>query len=103
MVDFMLPFQIIRREIPLMLKIDYSKWNQTPQNLRQLALVAVHPRTRERYLALYEISQGKSATQVSVEIGRRAHTVIDWVHHYNIQGKEALVYHRTGGKRPLFL
>jgi hypothetical protein len=34
-----------------MLKINYAQWNQTPQ-----ALEAEHPRTRERYLALYEIA-----------------------------------------------
>lgn len=44
------------------------------------SLLASHPRTtRKRDLALDEISQGKSTTQVSVEIGCRAHTVVDGI------------------------
>ncbi len=83
-----------------MLQINYFfKWNQTPQELRQQAIIAEHPRTRERYLALYEITPGKkSATQIALEIGRRDHTVRDWVHHYNSAGGKALIYHRTGGR-----
>jgi len=47
-----------------MLKVNYARWNQTRQDLRQQALEAEHPRTRERYLALYEITSGKSENQV---------------------------------------
>src|SRR4051794_25706285 len=34
--------------------------------------------------------------------GRRAHTVMDWVHAYNAQGLAALAFRRTGGRRPFF-
>src|SRR5689334_20524686 len=34
--------------------------------------------------------------------GRRAHTVMDWVHAYNAQGPDALTFRRTGGRRPFF-
>jgi hypothetical protein len=84
-----------------MLKINYAQWNQTPQDLRQQALEAEHPRTRERYLALYEIASGKNAYQVSKEIKRRPDTVMDWVHKYNTKGHEGIVYKRTGG-HPFF-
>ena len=85
-----------------MVKVDYSKWNQTPQFLRDKALTAAHRRTRERFLALYEITQGKNASQVAAEIKRRAHSVLSWVHIYNTHGSEALMYKRSGGRRPLF-
>ena len=65
-----------------MLKVNYARWNETPQDLRQQALEAEHPRTRERYLALYEIASGKSAYQISKEIKRRPDTVMDWVYKY---------------------
>ena len=81
-----------------MLKVNYPHWNQTPQDLRQQALEAEHPRTRERYFALYEIASGKSAYQVSKDITRRPNTVMDWVHKYNSKGHEGIAYKRTGGR-----
>jgi hypothetical protein len=38
-----------------MLTVDYSRWGQDPDIFRVLGLNAEHPRTRERFLALYEI------------------------------------------------
>lgn len=40
-----------------MLTLDLAKWQQTPEDLRQLSLISEHPRTRERFLALYELTQ----------------------------------------------
>jgi len=48
-----------------MLQVDLERWQQSPESLREQALNATHARTRERLLALYEICQGKSATDVS--------------------------------------
>lgn len=39
-----------------MLKVDYEHWHQTLSDLRVLALNSEHPRTRERFLALYDIA-----------------------------------------------
>src|SRR4051794_5284912 len=69
-----------------MVRVDYARWGQTPEHLRHLALSAPHARTRERALALFDITQHSCATQVAVRTGRRAHTVIGWVHAYNAQG-----------------
>ena len=85
-----------------MIRVDYARWGQTPEDVRHLALSAPHARTRERALALVDITQHSCATQVAVRTGRRAHTVMAWVHAYNAQGPDALVYHRTGGRRPFF-
>src|SRR3954466_9845543 len=57
------------------LRVDCARWGQTPEDLRQLALSAPHARTRERALALFDITQHRCATQVAVRTGRRAHTV----------------------------
>jgi transposase len=86
-----------------MLHVNYAKWNQTPQDLRDLSLYEEHPRTRERFLALYDIATGKNATQVSHETGRNNKTVMDWVHKYNEEGADRLFYKRTGGRLPLFV
>ncbi len=45
-----------------MLKVNYACWNHSQELLKEEALKAEHPRTRERLMALYEISDGKSAT-----------------------------------------
>src|SRR5215210_2438978 len=85
-----------------MLRVDYARWGQTPEDLRHLALSAPHARTRERALALFDITPHSCATQVAVRPGRRAHPVIGWVHAYNAQGPDALAFRRTGGRRPFF-
>ncbi len=86
-----------------MLRVDYARWGQTPEDVRHLALNAPHARPRERALALFDITQPRCATQVAGRTGRRAHTVMDWVHAYNAQGPDALAFRRTGGRRPFFV
>src|SRR5947209_372860 len=60
-----------------MIRVDCARWGQTPEDLRHLALGAPHARTRERALALFDITQHRCATQVAGCTGRRAHTVMD--------------------------
>ena len=91
-----------RRGSGLVLRVDCARWGQTPEDLRHLALSAPHARTRERALALFDVTQHRCATQVAGRTGRRAHTVMDWVHAYNAQGPDALTFRRTGGRRPFF-
>jgi hypothetical protein len=83
-----------------LLRVDYERWQQTPADLRQLALSARHARTRERFLALHEISQGACATAVAERTGRHPQTVMGWLHIYNAHGPAALSYQRSGGRPP---
>ena len=86
-----------------MLKLDLAKWNQVPDDLREEAMNAPHARTRERFLALYELTQqGGGATAMARLVGRHLQTLIRWVHRYNAAGPHALVFEHTGGV-PLFL
>ena len=86
-----------------MLKVCCENWNQTPMDLRNLALTSEHNRTRERFMALFEIATGnKNATEVSIATKRNNQTVMSWVHKYNKEGCESLIYKRTGGSQPLF-
>ena len=85
-----------------MIRVDYARWSQTPEGLRSLALSAPHARTRERALALYEITQGSCATRVAARTGRHPQTVLGWVDAYNAHGPNALALRRTGGRRPFF-
>src|SRR5215210_8988558 len=61
---------------------------------------APHARTRERALALYEITHGPCATRVAARTGRHPQTVMGWVHAYKAQGPDALGFRRTGGRPP---
>ena len=84
-----------------MLSVDHARWGQTPEDLRRLATSAPHRRTRERFLALYDIRQESSgASRVALRAGRHPQTVMGWLHAYNAHGPEALVYRRTGGRPP---
>ncbi len=83
-----------------MLRVDHARWGQTPADLRRLAMSASHPRTRERFLALYEITQESCATRVAAQARRHPQTVLEWLHLYNTRGPKALAYQRTGGRPP---
>src|ERR671917_1153227 len=84
-----------------MLLVEHARWGQTPEDLRRLAMSAPHRRTRERFLALYDIVQGsRGATCVALRAGRHPQTVMGWLHAYNAHGPEALVYRRSGGRPP---
>ena len=66
-----------------MLRVESARWGQTPADLRELAMSAPHPRTRERFLALYEITQESCATRVAAQARRHPQTVMEWLHLYN--------------------
>lgn len=85
-----------------MIRPDTAKWKQTPDDLRRLATESPHPRTRERFLALYQITtQSTNATQWAQQIDRCDECVMAWVHTYNERGPAAMTYRRTGGSAPL--
>ena len=81
-----------------MLRVESARWGQTPADLRELAMSASHRRTRERFLALYEITQESCATRIAERTHRHPQTVMEWLHLYNTGGPEALTYQRTGGR-----
>jgi hypothetical protein len=85
-----------------MVRPDPQKWNQTTDDLRRLATGSPHPRTRERFLALYMIaSEQTNATRWAEAVGREDESVLNWAHRYNERGPDALTYRRTGGCAPL--
>jgi hypothetical protein len=84
-----------------MVRPDFSKWGQTLEDARQLSISADHPRSRERFQALYEIGSGHTnATRWAETIQRDDQTVLGWIHCYNAEGPAALLYQRSGGRPP---
>ena len=84
-----------------MVRPDLSTWSQTPDDLRRLSVQAQHPRSRERFLALYMIAtQQTNATTWAAQTGRTKETVLSWVHRYNMAGPEGVAYRHTGGRHP---
>lgn len=87
-----------------MLRINHAKWRQDISDLRDLAVSASNERTRERFMALYEIADGRTnATLWAKDNGRHFQSVQSWIHAYNESGPEALFFRHTGGWVPLFV
>ena len=87
-----------------MIRVEVAKWGQTPEDLRLASVHATHPRSRERFQALYLIAfEQFNATSCAAHIGRQDETVLGWIHRYNESGPDALNYHRTGCGAPLFI
>jgi hypothetical protein len=87
-----------------MIKVETAKWRQTLEDLRLASLNEAHPRSRERFQALYLIASGRlNATACAAHVGRQDETVLRWVHLYNRHGPEALTYRHSGGRTPLLL
>jgi len=86
-----------------MIRVDLGKWGQSADDLRRLATESPHPRTRERFLALFMIATGRAnASSWARSINRENETVIGWVRSYNERGPEAATYRKTGGSTPFF-
>lgn len=84
-----------------MVRPDFKKWGQVPQDIQQLSIHADHARTRERFQALYLIGiRQTNATVWANENGRKPQTVMYWVHQYNEKGPDTMVYQQTGGRSP---
>ena len=84
-----------------MVRPEFEKWNQTAEDIRRLSIEAEHPRSRERFQALYMIgSEQNNASRWAQGINRQKQTVLKWVHRYNEVGPESVHYQPTGGAQP---
>src|SRR5215467_7962425 len=60
-----------------MIKVETAKWQQTVEDLRRASLHEAHPRSRERFQALYLIASGQlNATACAAHIGRQDETLL---------------------------
>ncbi len=86
-----------------MVRPDFTKWNQTADDVLRLAREVDHPRSRERYMALYAIgSKQSNANLWAKATGRENETILGWIHQYNDGGPAAVAYQHSGGRPSLF-
>jgi len=83
-----------------MVRPDFEKWDQKAEDIRQLSIKTEHPRSRERFQALYMIgSEQENASRWAKDINRQKQTVLGWIHRYNEYGPDSIHYQHTGGRQ----
>jgi transposase len=81
--------------------IDMLKtWNLDITEVRERVYRSATPRERERWHALWLLARGWSAAKVAQALERDAHTVGDWLEHFQKDGPEGLIFEQTGGSPP---
>ena len=79
---------------------NFEKWDQKADEIWRMSIEAEHPRSRERFQAIYQIGTKQSnSRQWAEKTKRRPHTVLGWVHSYNEYGPDKLYYQRSGGRQ----
>ncbi len=77
-----------------------ARWQLGVRQVREQMYRAPTPRERERWHALWLLSQGWSATAVAVALERDPHTIGDWLDAFGRAGPPALAFAQTGGSPP---
>jgi transposase len=77
-----------------------TKWQLDAQAVRRLVYTAENARERERWHAVWLITQGWTAAQVAKALERDAHTIGEWMENLSEQGAEGLMFEQSGGSPP---
>ena len=74
-----------------------TKWQLDPQTVRRLVYTAENARERERWHAVWLMTQGWTAVQVAKALERDAHTIGEWMENLSEKGAEGLMFEQSGG------
>lgn len=77
-----------------------SGWGLDDAIARDQMYRAPTARERERWHAVWLVSQGWSAARVAHALGRDPHTIGAWLDAFRSHGPEGLVFAQTGGSPP---
>lgn len=77
-----------------------EKWQIDVKAVRERMYGAPTARERERWHAMWLITQDWSATQVATALERDAHTIGVWVDALREKGPSALAFEQSGGPPP---
>ena len=77
-----------------------SAWGLEPAIARDQMYRAPTARERERWHAIWLLSQGWSQARVARALGRDPHTIGDWVRSFQTHGPAGIVFEPSGGSPP---
>ena len=77
-----------------------GRWQLDVKQVRDQVYRAPTPRERERWHALWLLTQGWSAAQVAEALGRDAHTIGEWAERFSQEGPAGLAFEQSGGSPP---
>ena len=77
-----------------------ERWQVDVRQVRAQMYRAPTARERERWHALWLLSRGWSAAQVSEALERDPHTIGEWVTAFRDRGPTGLAFAHTGGSPP---
>lgn len=77
-----------------------QRWQMDVGQVREHVYRAATPRERERWHALWLLTQGWSQARVADALDRDAHTIGDWLEGFRQSGPAGLVFEQTGGSPP---
>jgi hypothetical protein len=77
-----------------------EQWHVDVRAVRERMYRAPTPRERERWHALWLLSQDWSAARVAEALERDAHTIGDWLADFERAGPAGMAFAHTGGPPP---
>ena len=75
-------------------------WQMGVKDLRRRMILAPTPRERERWYALWLLTQGWTAAATAEALERDPHTIGRWASAFGEGGPAALMFKQTGGSPP---
>ena len=77
-----------------------EQWEMDAPGVHQRLILAPTPRERERWHAIWLLSQGWSAADTAVALRRDSHTIGKWLAAFGQGGPAALIFEQSGGSPP---
>ena len=77
-----------------------ERWEMDVPGVRRRMILAPVPRERERWYALWLLTQGWTAQATAEALERDPHTIGRWASAFGEGGPEALIFEQTGGFPP---
>lgn len=77
-----------------------EKWQLDVPIVRNRVYAAETSRERERWHAIWLMTQGWSAAQVAKALERDAHTIGEWIQSFDEKGPVGLTFEQSGGPPP---
>ena len=72
-------------------------WQMDARDLHQWLILALAPRERERWHAIWLLAQGWTASGTAQTLGRGPHTIGRWAAAFGEGGPAALIFEQSGG------